>query len=111
MSKLFDNFDKVGLKEWNEEIIKNLKDYNYKENLVSYTEGIEIHPVYSEENTGKIYPINMPSDWISFQEIDVTHTKTANQKAHVKAHKRIFERGLSAILLVNFKRFCLCCFF
>ena len=81
MNKLFDTFEKVSLQEWNEKIIKDLKGSNYRKKLVSFTEGIEINPVYSDENTEKIHPINFPSDWISFQEIDAIHAKTANQKA------------------------------
>jgi len=81
MNKLFDTFEKVSLQEWNEKIIKDLKGSNYRKKLVSFTEGIEINPVYSDENIEKIHPINFPSDWISFQEIDAIHAKTANQKA------------------------------
>ena len=61
MSKLFDNFKKVSLQEWNEKIIKDLKGSDYKEKLVSSTEGIKINPVYSEENIGEIHPINFPA--------------------------------------------------
>ena len=81
MKKLFNTFEKVNLQQWNEKIIKDLKGSNYRKKLVSFTEGIEINPVYSEENTEKIHPIDFPDDWISFQEIDVTQAKTANQKA------------------------------
>ncbi|MDG1719536.1 MAG: hypothetical protein P8H17_06960, partial [Flavobacteriales bacterium] len=81
MSKLFDNFKKISLQEWNEKIIKDLKGSDYKEKLVSLTDGIKIKPVYSNENTERIYPISFPDDWISFQEIDATQAKTANQKA------------------------------
>ncbi|MAX69428.1 MAG: methylmalonyl-CoA mutase [Flavobacteriales bacterium] len=81
MSKLFDNFRKISLHEWNEKIIKDLKGSDYKEKLVSLTDGIKINPVYSNENTERIYPISFPDDWISFQEIDATQAKTANQKA------------------------------
>jgi len=81
MSKLFDNFKKVSLQEWNEKIIKDLKGSDYKEKLVSFTDGIKINPVYSNETIEKIYPINFPDDWIAFQEIDATQPKTGNQKA------------------------------
>ena len=65
MSKLFDNFEKISLHEWNEKIIKDLKGADYKEKLVSFTEGIEINPVYSDENIETIHTINFPSDWIA----------------------------------------------
>ena len=34
MSKLFDNFKKVSLQDWNEKIIKDLKGSDYKEKLI-----------------------------------------------------------------------------
>ena len=34
MSKLFDNFEKVSLQEWNRKIIKDLKESDYKEKLI-----------------------------------------------------------------------------
>ena len=95
MSKLFDNFEKVSLQDWNEKIIKDLKGSNYRKKLVSFTEGIEINPVYSDENIEKIHPINFPSDWISFQEIDAIHAKTANQKALLALNNDV--SGLSFI--------------
>ena len=93
MSKLFDNFKKVSLQEWNAKIIKDLKGSDYKEKLVSFTDGIKINPVYSNETIEKIYPINFPDDWIAFQEIDATQPKTANQKALLALNNNV--SGLS----------------
>ncbi|MBT7620182.1 MAG: methylmalonyl-CoA mutase [Flavobacteriales bacterium] len=93
MSKLFDNFKKVSLQDWNEKIIKDLKGSDYKEKLVSFTDGIKINPVYSNESIERIHPISFPDDWISFQEIDATQAKTANQKALLALNNNV--SGLS----------------
>ena len=93
MSKLFDNFKKVSLQDWNEKIIKDLKGSDYKEKLVSFTDGIKINPAYSNENIERIHPISFPDDWISFQEIDATQAKTANQKALLALNNNV--SGLS----------------
>ena len=81
MSKLFNHFEKISLQEWNKKIIKDLKSADYREKLIASKQGIEINPIYSEESIEKIHSINFPSDWISFQEIDATNTKTAIQRA------------------------------
>jgi len=81
MSKLFKNFTKVNLQEWKEKIQQDLKGADYNEKLISETEGIKIHPIYNTESVSGITSINSPSDWISFQLIDSTDAKIANQKA------------------------------
>ena len=93
MSKLFNNFNKLSLEEWDKKIIEDLNRLDNKEKLISSKEGIEINPIYSEENTKEIYPTNFPRDWISFQEIDATNAKTANKKALLSLNNNI--SGLS----------------
>ena len=80
MSKLFDTFEKVSLQDWNEKIIKDLNGADYKEKLVSSTEGVEINPVYSEENIEKIHPINFSSNILTLfstqEKIRNTHSNS-----------------------------------
>ena len=81
MNKLFNNFNKVTLNQWNEKVISDLKGANYKEKLVSDFEGIEILPIYNKESVKSFYSAKIPNNWTPFQLIEVTNAKQANKEA------------------------------
>ena len=81
MNKLFEDFKDVTLDEWKDKIISDLKDADFNENLVSEVDDIKINPVYNSESITHNFNCILPSDWISFQEIDATNAEEANKKA------------------------------
>ena len=81
MNKLFEDFKDVTLDEWKDKIISDLKGADFNENLVSEVDDIKINPVYNSESITHNFNCNLPSDWISFQEIDATNVEEANKKA------------------------------
>ena len=81
MSKLFSAFNGVSKKEWENKINIDLNGADYNEKLVTNYEGIDIQPIYHSDDNLQSYNCNFPSTWETYQLIDATDAKTANQRA------------------------------
>ena len=79
MSKLFNEFSPVSLAAWKEKIQTDLKGADYREKLISQTEGIEVDAVYNQENSPQNNPVNSTRDWDIYQLIDGSNPSKANQ--------------------------------
>ncbi len=80
MSKLFNEFDSVSSKDWQEKISLDLKGKNI-EALDSVTEGVLIKPFYHSDNSPRNEPLASSSHWEIIQQIDCSDIKKANKDA------------------------------
>ena len=69
MSKLFNEFSPVSLAAWKEKIQTDLKGADYREKLISQTEGIEVCCIQSSKQPQN-NPVNSTRDWDIYQLID-----------------------------------------
>lgn len=82
MEKLFSDFAGITDKQWQEQIVKDLKGIPF-ESLVWHTQnGIEVKPFYTHETITKpTEPLFVTCDWDICEYIDVVDEKQANQQA------------------------------
>ena len=80
MSKLFNEFSPVSLAAWKEKIQTDLKGADYREKLISQTEGIEVDAVYNQENSLKTTLLTPQETGISINLLmALTHLKPTKQ--------------------------------
>ena len=81
MTKLFSEFNNVSKKKWIQKIKTDLKGNKYSEKLISFSEDIEISPIYHNDDRFITHNINFPKTWENYQLIDATNAKEANKRA------------------------------
>lgn len=91
---LFNDFNPVSAKQWKQKIQVDLKGKDYIETLVwKNTEGIDVKPFYTTEDTQEVITVDTPSTWHITQHITVHNDTEANTQA-----KEALQKGAEAIV-------------
>ena len=81
MSKLFSGFNAATKKKWIEKVTTELKGADYNKKLVSDAQGIQIAPIYHDNDNIPIYNSSFPDNWECFQLINAKNPKEGNKRA------------------------------
>lgn len=82
MDKLFSTFKSSTAQDWKDQIIKDLKGTDFEKLIWHHSNGLDIHPFYTSEDTKEKYkPVFTHKDWDVCEQITVSDEKKANAQA------------------------------
>jgi len=80
MSNLFEDFNAISKKQWEDKIKQDLSKIKINTKTIKF-EDIKISPIYHQEDKIKSFNCNFPSKWNIFSYIENNDSKISNQKA------------------------------